>query len=254
MYRNRGIKAEISNVVKKLIIFKAFAEEPVKSDTTQTVNYEDLIAKARKEEKDKQFKNIERYKTQVETLTSQHNSDILRIAELEKLLTEANDKATKAGSGESEALTALRNEANSLKSENETLKQQMEEIKTNTVSREELEKEIRDKFEAEYAVKTYKAQKLAELKDDILIPDLVVGNTVEEIDKSIEEVLKKSEEIKTKLGVSCNKKKSDTRTPKAPANPTISPMQDKEISIEYLASLPVNSDEYKEVRKKLGLK
>ena len=93
MYRNRGIKAEISNVVKKLIIFKAFAEEPVKSDTTQTVNYEDLIAKARKEEKDKQFKNIERYKTQVETLTSQHNSDILRIAELEKLLTEANDKA-----------------------------------------------------------------------------------------------------------------------------------------------------------------
>ena len=111
MRKNCGIIAGMSNeTVKKIIStisLKAFADEGGEPDgaepkTTPTINYEDLIAKARKEEKEKQYKAIEKLKTQANTLTEQHNNDLLKIADLEKQLKDANDKLTTAGKGDSE--------------------------------------------------------------------------------------------------------------------------------------------------------
>ena len=86
------------------------------------------------------------------------------------------------------------------------------------------------------------------------MPELIGGNTKEDIDKSIEAALTRSAEIKKSLGIDDKgEKKKEKRTPKTPANPSGS-VGGKEISLEYLQSLDVKSKEYAEVRKQLGLR
>lgn len=232
-------------------------------DKTPPVNYEDLISKARKEEKDKQYKTIERLKTQVNTLTEQHNNDLLRVADLEKKLEESNKKLTSAGSGDSEEIKTLKSTIKTLEGEKKDLSKKVEDYEKNKPkSREEIEKEVRAELEKEYEVKTYKAQKMAELKDKLLVPELVGGETKEDIDASIEVALARSEEIRKSLGITENdsdedetttKKKQTKRTPRTPANPS-GAIGGKEVSVEKLATMDVRSKEYAELRKQLGLR
>lgn len=264
MRKNCGIIAGMSNEkIKKIIeavTLSAFAEETPSTEDNggegakpPVINYEDLIAKARKEEKDKQYKTIEKLKEQIATLTEQHNNDLLKIADLDKQLKDAKDQLTKAGSGDSEEIKTLKATIKTLEKEKEDLDKKVKEFEAKPpVNREEVEAEVRADLEAEYEVKTYKATKMAEHKDDILVPELVFGNTKEEIDASIQSALERSAEIKKNLGV--GDKKKDKRTPRTPSNPSVSGIQDKEISIEYLATLDVSSKEYAEVRKQLGLR
>ena len=255
----------LSNVLSKFSV-KVFAEgddgegdssnDEGSDDTSKntTINYEDLISKARREEKDKQYKVIEKLKTQIVTLTEQHNKDLLKVADLEKKIEEVNKKLTTAGSGDSEEITGLKETIKNLEKEKETFEKKVKEYEENKpASREELEKEIRADFEKEYEVKTYKAEKMAELKDQILVPELVGGSTKEEIDISIQSALDRSKEIKKNLGLNEDGKHTNKRTPKSPTNPDTSRVQDKEYSLEYLANLDPASDEYKKVRKELGL-
>ena len=265
MRKNCGIIAEKNNETIKKIIealsLRAFADEgdnPPEDNAGEgakapTINYEDLIAKARKEEKEKQYKTIEKLKTQNNALTEQHNGDLLKIADLEKQLQEANDKLTKAGSGDSEEVKTLKETIKTLTADKETLEVKVKELEANKpVNRDEVVAEVRAELETEYEVKTYKATKMAELKDDILVPELVFGNTKEEIDASIQSALDRSAEIKKNLGIS--DKKQDKRTPKSHTNPSVSSVQDKEVSLERLATMDVSSPEYAELRKQLGLR
>ena len=270
MRKNRGIIAGMSNEAIKKVIeaisLRAFADEGADPDdnsgadggegakTTPTINYEDLIAKARKEEKEKQYKTIEKLKGQIATLTEQHNNDLLVKADLEKQLKEANDKLTTAGSGDSEEVKTLKETIKSLEKDKADLDKKVKDYEASKpVSREEVEAEVRAELEAEYEVKTYKATKMAELKDDILVPELVMGTTKEEIDASIQSALDRSAEIKKNLGISTDKKQTK-RTPKSPANPSVSSVQDSEVSLERLATMDVRSKEYAELRKQLGLR
>ena len=262
MHKNRGFIVGLSNeAIKKIIehqfFLTAFAEEGSEEgdggeeSPKPTINYEDLIAKARKEEKEKQYKVIERLKTQVNTLTEQHNSDLLKIGELEQKLIEAQQKLTTIGTGDSEEVKTLKEQIKTLNDEKSALEQKVKDSESNPpVSREEVEAEVRKELEAEYEVKTYKATKLAELKDEILVPELVFGDTKEEIDESITKALERSAEIKKSLGITGKQK----RTPKSPSNPKVDRVQDTELSIDYIASLDVSSPEYLEVRKQLGLR
>ena len=265
MRKNSGIIAGMSNeAIKRRFIeaisLKAFADEG--EDTTTngdegvkntTINYEDLIAKARKEEKEKQYKTIEKLKAQINTLTEQHNNDLLKVADFEKQLQEANDRFTKAGASDSEEVKTLKESVKTLEKERDDLDKKVKDYEAKKpVDREEVVAEVRAELEAEYEVKTYKATKMLEMKDDILVPELVFGNTKEEIDASIQSALERSEEIRKNLGISG--KKSDKRTPKSPANPSVSGVQDKEISLERLATLDVRSPEYAEIRKQLNLR
>ena len=270
MRKNRGIIAGMSNEAIKKVIeaisLRAFADEGADPDdnsgadggegakTTPTINYEDLIAKARKEEKEKQYKTIEKLKGQIATLTEQHNNDLLVKADLEKQLKEANDKLTTAGSGDSEEVKTLKETIKTLEKDKADLDKKVKDYEANKpVSREEVEAEVRAELEAEYEVKTYKATKMGELKDDILVPELVMGTTKEEIDASIQSALDRSAEIKKNLGISTDKKQTK-RTPKSPANPSVSSVQDSEVSLERLATMDVRSKEYAELRKQLGLR
>ena len=271
MRKNCGIIVGMRNESIKKIIetisLKAFADEGTDESTSgdvggagedkgakaPTINYEDLIAKARKEEKEKQYKTIEKLKTQVNTLTEQHNGDLLKIADLEEKLQKANEKLTKAGSGDSEEVKTLKETIKGLEKEKEDLDKKVKEFESNKpVSREEVEAEVRAELETEYEVKTYKATKMAELKDDILVPELVMGTTKEEIDASIQSALERSAEIKNNLGISGDKKQK--RTPKTPSNPSVHGVQDTEVSMERLATMDVRSPEYAELRKQLGLR
>lgn len=263
MRKNCGIiVGNCSEAIKKLIeamSFKAFAEEPTDGDNdegaknTPSINYEDLIAKARKEEKEKQYKTIEKLKGQVATLTEQHNNDLLVKADLEKKLQDANEKLTKAGSGDSEEVKTLKETIKSLEKEKDELDKKVKEFESQKpVSREEVEAEVKAELEKEYEVKTYKATKMAELKDDILVPELVFGSTKEEIDASIQTALARSADIKKSLGLTDNK--PSKRTPKSPANPSMSGVQDKEVSLERLATMDVRSPEYAQLRQQLGLR
>lgn len=233
-------------------------DEPKDGDepkSTPTINYEDLISKARKEEKDKQYKTIDKLKGQIETLTKQHNEDLLKIGQLEEDLKTANSKLSTAGQGDSEEIKTLKGTISTLNKEKSDLENKIKDIEDNTVTREELENEIRTELEAEYTTKTYRAEKMAELKDEILVPELVIGNTIEEIDASIEVALEKSKSIREKLGIVDGQPKSPQgRTPKTPSNPSMSRVQDSQFSMEYIAGLDVSSPEYAEFRKQMGLR
>ena len=60
-------------------------------------------------------------------------------------------------------------------------------------------------------LKTHKTQILAEHKEDLLVPELVFGDTVEELDKSLESALARSEEIRKQMGVTTKKDKRTLR-------------------------------------------
>lgn len=228
------------------------------------VNYEDLIAKARKEEKDKQYKNIERLKSQNGALTEQHNQDLLMIADLKKQVEVANKKLTEANKGDSEEVATLKATIQTLEGEKADLDKKVKEYEANKPqSREEIEKEVRTQLEKEYEVRTYKAEKMAELKDVILVPELVGGDTKEDIDASIEAAKKRSTEIRKQLGLpepgsnssggtGGKDNKGNKRTPKNTGNPS-SGSGGKEVDIDYLYSLDVRSEEYAKLRKQMGL-
>lgn len=266
MANKRGIFVGMSKefIVKTLLkglTLNAFAEESPESvegednKPAPTVNYEDLIAKARKEEKDKQYKTIEKLKSQISALTEQHNTDLLAKADLEKKLKEAQDKLKTSGAGDSEEVKTLKSTIAQLEKDKETLEKKVKEFEDNKpASREDIEKEIREQLDKEYTVKAHKTQILAEHKDDLLLPELVFGDTVEELDKNLEAALTRSKEIREKLGVSEGVKPKNKRTPKNPTNPTMSGAQDNEYDINYIASLDPASEEYKEFRRKQGLR
>lgn len=229
------------------------------SSKNTTINYEDLIAKARREEKEKQYKNVERLKSQVNTLTEQHNTDLLTIAELQKQLQAANEKLTTAGSGDSEEIKTLKAAIKTLEGEKADLDKKVKDYEANKPqSREDIEKEVRSELEREYEVKTYKATKLAELKDQLLVPELVMGDSKEDIDTSIEAALARSEEIRKSLGISApnggdKPPKKEKRTPKSPSNPS-GGNGGKEVDLDYLSTLDVRSPEYAKLRQQMGLK
>lgn len=276
MHRNRGIIAEFGREVIKTVaghlFLTAYAEEPNTGGTPddkggagedpaksggQTINYEDLIAKARQEEKQKQYKAIEKLKTQVTTLTEQHNNDLLKIAELEGKLKEAETKLTTAGKGDSEEVATLKKEVEALKGEKTNLEKKVTDLEKNKpASREEIEAQVRQELEAEYEVKSYKAEQLAAHKDEILVPEMVGGDTKEAIDQSITAAIARSNEIRTTLGVPVNGGKTtpQKKAPKTPpANPGIGSVQNTGVDLNRLATVDVASPEYAEMRKKLGL-
>lgn len=282
----RGIIAESNkeeNMTKKVVgsflnrlVLNVFAEENYDSgdagDTGESsddagegdssgrrINYEDLISKARKEEKAKQYNTIKKLREENDTLVKKNNDSLLKIGELETEIADLNKKLTTASAGDTDVVKSLKETVSNLTKEKEGLEKKLKSYEEKEVpSEEEIEKRVRTELEEEYKVKTYKAEKMAELKEDLLVPELVMGTTIEEIDSSIESALARSKEIRESLGAtkggSGKKSSQNKRTPSTPSNPSVDQFQDNEYSAEYIAGLDVSSPEYAEFRKKMGLK
>ncbi len=250
---------------------KSGGENPTQSPMEPVINYEDLIAKARKEEKQKQYGTIERLKSQVATMTQQHNDDLLKIAGLEEKVNAAETKLTTASKGDSETVVTLRAELDAAKKAQKKAEDELKALKDNTVSREEVEKEIRAELEKEFEVRSYRMEQLAANQGKILVPELVMGDTKEAIDASIQSAIARSDEIRKSLGITTAQggqqttppqtfqpfagvQQSQGRTPRSPSSPSIDLMQDSGVSLERLATVDVGSPEYAQMRKQLGLK
>lgn len=238
----------------KIVLF-AHAEEtnPNPNDPTggdpAPINFEQAIAQARKEEKDKLYPRIKKAEDEVKSLTTSVNKYLLENAalkdELEKMKTQPADPKIKE----------LEDKVKSLEDENKTLKE-------NAPNEEEIEKRIKE----EYEVKMYAQEQITANKGSIisiLIPE-ITGKTKEEIDSAIASAKEKTKTIKKDLGLSVDdeededdKKKKKTPAPKQKKAPVANPASDEdgdEFDAEYIRNLDPRSKEYAEFRKKMGLR
>lgn len=274
MLRKRVSKnAEVLKALVSKLLVTSFADDSGAGDDgskqVQVVNYEELIAKARKEEKNKLYPEIDRYKRLFEDMTRQNNDNIIKIGTLEKKIEEL--EANKSSGVSDEEVTKLNNRIAELEAE---VKKYEEQDNGEAPNEEELRESIRAELEAEFNVKLYRTEKLA--SDDVkkaVLPmffDGITGTTSEEIDKSIEEAIEKTKIAKEQLGIKDTESDSDSdeeenndkekkkddggsnRPPKASTNAI--KLGKSKYTAEDIQNLDPNSDEYKQLRRDLGLK
>ena len=113
---------------------------------------------------------------------------------------------------------------------------------------EELRENIRNEIKAEYDLKFYREKKIQEANGKI-IPELVSGNTEEEINASVEKSMARYNEI---VGAVTP---PPVVNPKLnPANPSSTPLKTSSDAMKALLELDPLSKEYAEARKALGFK
>lgn len=277
MSNSRGIMAEkkLSVLSKVLSSFcmTAHADEVVEpiegsgSDAvkaTPQINYEQLIAQARKEEKDKLYPRIKKLEEDNAKLVKTGNDNLIKIGDLTQTVNTLNAEldAYKCGNKETEEVKELKTQIATLTAENEKLKKEMPDVK-----------QLRADIEKEYEIKSYLAEQKAANKDEVLSYFLeeIGGKTKEEIDASVQSAKDKSLKVKEELGVVNNndntankggtthaKRSSSANKSNGTApvmNPTESAGTDThKFDAEYIRNLDPSSAEYKEFRKSLGLK
>jgi hypothetical protein len=269
MLKNRGLVAEklsdsVMAVIKKFLVLGAHADEgedlddldledePENKPTKPTkapINYEQLIAQARKEEKDKLYGKIKKLQADKEGLVKSNNALIIKNGELMQELSNYSNQPKVVDS----------EEYKNLKAENELLKKENGQLKESTPNEEELRKTIEAELVQKYEVKTYLTEQISTNKDDILetFMDEVAGNTKEEIDASIEKAKEKTLKAKQQLGLvdkdgnEIAPLKKQTKRP-----PVVNPTQivEKDLDLETIRNLDPRSPEYAEFRKKQGLR
>lgn len=202
-----------------------------------SINIEDLLSKARQEEKTKLYGQIEDHKTkrkeletQVGTLTTDLETKDNKIKELES---EVKALKTKKAENDSDEVKGLKSEIEKLNGEIEKASNEKQNIQ-----------EIEEKIKAEYEVKLYREQKLREVGDKV-IPELVIGLTKEEIDASI---TKSQERYSQIVGTVLDGVSTQTTT----VNPSTTSLQIKDLSMQDIANM--TPQEWAEARKKLNLK
>lgn len=259
MLRKSSFVAKLFGGLIDKFVFCAFAEgEPAPSSPDPTepegnspapqVNFEQMVAQARKEEKDKLYPRIERLTEENKALTSSVNKYLLENATLKEEI-----EKLKARSEGNEELKELQAKVEELTAENE-------ELKSKTVDEEAIRKQI----EEEYEVKLYAQEQITANKDSIvsvLIPE-VVGKTKEEIDEAIAKVKEKTIAIKKDLGIDVedegdekkNQKEKGSKKKKVPVAVPTHEVGKTTYDAEYVRNLDPRSEEYKEFRKEMGLK
>lgn len=195
--RGNKLAERIFNMISGTVT--VFADEGGNNNTEGNktpINYEELIAKARKEEKQKLYGEIEGLKSQVKMLTENNNKLLLEKAEAEKALEKVKEDSK---NGNDEAVKELEAKIEVLKTELATVKQEKEELESNKVD----EKTIREKIEAEFEIKDYVKTEKAKYDKVILshLKDSVTGTTKEEVDESVKKAVEESNKIRVDLGI-----------------------------------------------------
>ena len=239
-----GFKAK-TNIVSKVlngILMTAKAEEPTETPqeevkTTPVVNYEDLIAKARKEEKDKLYSQLQGKDTKITDLTERNNTLLLDLSsrdeEIKALKNEIKGLKSANTKSDNETIRGLEEEKNNLLAT-------IDQLKNEQVQIEDIENRIKN----EYEVKLYRMEKLNSVGDEI-ISELVTGTTKEEIDASFEVAKAKYDSIKEKYVT-----KTTQSIPMA--NVDTSSLNANSINATDISKM--SASEWAEYRAKLGLK
>jgi hypothetical protein len=244
----KKIKALLMNVMSMMMwnVRTAHAEgeetPPAGSETTPpatkspTIDFEELIAKARKEEKEKLYPEINKLKTQAEEKTKRVNELLLAIVEKDEALKQKDSEIAQlkkgSGQGDSEEVKALKIKVAEL--ENIVAQKDGEVTKT--------------KLEA------FKTVKVAEAGGQ-LIPELVMGNSEEEILASIEKSKQRYVEIVGSVkGTVVVTPKDSTQI--KPANPNMQKFNEQVNAMDIKGInmySPEGRKQYAEMRKQMGL-
>lgn len=249
--RQRGLIAKIIEkieMVKQVIsIHNVLAEEPAPPTDPQEpnkvvtppqpqLNFEDLIAKAREDEKKKLYPKITALEETNAKLVEKNNALLIKVANLEEEVSQLKNQGHKT---ESDIVKQL-------KADKKELSTKLKALEDSVVDEATLRESIRKELEGEYEVKLYKSNKIGELKDEI-IPELVTGNTKEEIDASLEIAKTKFKEIQERI-------LGSVKIPSATPTVSQAKVHSGTLKIEDVANLDPSSPEYREFRAKLGLR
>lgn len=241
----------------RYLLLKAYADEgdgnegagAEGNEGTPQINFETLIANARKEEKEKLYPRIKKLEDENKALVQTNNDNLMKLAQAQRELDDY-----KANNGESQKIKDLESQLAEAQTEIKTLKESTPN-----------EDAIRAKIEAEYEVKLYRNTKLSENSDKILavFVDEVTGASKEEIDASFEKAVEKTVQTKKQLGLLDDEgnpietpKKSPKENKKVVTPPVANPSteEDDKFDMDYVQSLDPRSKEYAEFRKKMGLR
>ena len=272
MYSNRGLKAKTTKEILSALfgahIILAHADEADGNNGgtngDEPINYEALIAKARKEEKDKLYSKIQSLENENKNLIKNCNGYITKIGELEASLEKAQGNSV-----DPNEVKSLRDKITTLEAEKEALNSKITELEKEDPEKEAtLRASITAEVESAYAQKLelekYKSEVLDKNKEKLLssFSANVSGNSKEEIDSALEKAINQSLEIKKELGLVDDegnpinpRKKSSEPKPNKPrqANPANN-SGTSTYDLDYIRSLDPSSPEYKEFRKQMGLK
>lgn len=253
----QGFKVKLSEAVKKAMFRNVLAEEPapqpqVTPQQSQPINYEDLIKKARQEEKDKLYPQIEAERNKTRELTEKNNDLLLKVGQLQSDYdrVKAELDSIKEGKGikESEVVTKL-------KEDNANLKKEYDALKNSVVDENLLRQEIEKEVKAQYEVELYKVEKMSsdEFKGQI-IPELVTGTTKEEIDESLEHSKNRYLELiggVPQQGGTSQVNPQQVPTPPA-GNPTVQNFTQGVVTTDDINAM--TPEQWAEYRVKLGLR
>lgn len=212
--------------------------QPNSQPAQPSIDFESLIAKARKEEKEKLYPEITKLKEDLEKKVTRINELLLAIGEKDEIISQ-KDKEIK------ELKT------NSKKTDSQ-------EVKDLKIKITELENKLAEKDKEISTIKlaSYRDKKIAEAGGE-LIPELVTGNSEEEIDLSIEKAKERYKEIVSKIASQQSiKPQNSNNIP--PANPNTSTFTNSQVNTQSLIGLnlmtPEGRAEYEKIRKQMGLK
>lgn len=240
---NHGItvKHKLTNITKGFMI-QAKAEENQNGEpanapqSQQTINFEDLVSKARAEEKAKLYPKIQKLESDNTTLVEKNNNLLLELGKKDSEISTLRDQLTKTESAngvqESAKVKELQDTITQLQS-------QIQDMESSKVDVEALTNQIK----GEYDVLLYREQRLREV-GDVVIPELISGKTKEEIDASIEVSKARFSEITSKY--------VPTHQSIPPVNVNTSKLSMKDLSTEDI--MKMSQQEWAEKRKLLGLR
>lgn len=255
MKRCYGINAKLMDVIRKVMVRNVLAEEPpVPPQQTQTVSYEQLIARARQEEKDKLYPQLQAEKDKVKELIQKNNELLVKMGSLQNeydvVKAQLDDLKNNKGVNENAEITKL-------KAELDKVKKEYKEFKEGTVDEATLRQQVEAEVKQQYEVEMYKVEKLNsdEFKGQI-IPELVSGDTKEAIDESLAKSKARYEEL---IGVNRNQQQQPQQgqqlgaVPTMPVgNPNTQSFISATISAEEIQRM--TPEQWAEYRTKLGLK
>lgn len=249
-----GINAKLMDVIRKAMVKNVLAEEPTPAPQPQPVSYEQLIARARQEEKDKLYPQLKAEKDKVADLTTKNNDLLVQVGTLKNendvLKAQVEDLRNNKGANENAEITKLKEELDKVKKE-------YKEFKAEVVDEATLRQQVEAEVKQQYEVEMYKVEKLNsdEFKGQI-IPELVSGDTKEAIDESLAKSKARYEEL---IGVKQQPQQQQQQTPQVGAvptmpvgNPNTQSFISSTISAEDIRTM--TPEQWAEYRTKLGLK
>lgn len=215
--------------------------EPVTDSTHShsSIDFESLIAKARKEEKEKLYPEITRLKEELEKKVTRINELLLAIGEKDEIISQKEKEIKDLGS-------------NSKKSESQ-------EVKDLKIKIADLENKLSEKDGEISSIKlnSYKQFKMAEAGGEI-IPELVTGSSEEEIDLAIEKAKARYKEIISKVTTTVNNSNLQSSNSIPPVNPNTGNLDKGASTAMNLSGIDMMTAEgraeYNRLRVQLGMK